>query len=168
MKTFNIKKLHTLGFASAVVLVAGWGGLAQAATETSNLSVTAEVTASCSITTSPVGFGNYDPVVAHASADLDATGTVTVTCTDGSSATISLGQGANFSTDRRLGDGGTNFITYNLFSDVGRTTVWDETTTVATTGTGLADPHTVYGRITASQNVPAGSYTDTVVATVTF
>ncbi|MFM6073490.1 MAG: spore coat protein U domain-containing protein, partial [Dolichospermum sp.] len=39
---------------------------------------------------------------------------------------------------------------------------------VSHTGTGNASNITVYGRIGRGQNVPAGSYTDTVVATVTF
>jgi spore coat protein U-like protein len=174
----QLRKLNErlLGVAAAVALVLGTSG-AGAATETSNLSVTATVTANCSISTAPVAFGAYDPVVVNASADRDATGTVTVACTSGASAAVTLGQGANAdtgSTDdvplRRMTDDGTNFIEYGLFTDVGRATVWgnDTDTDVAHTGTGAAVGLTVYGRIPAGQNVPAGSYTDTVVATVTF
>lgn len=36
------------------------------------------------------------------------------------------------------------------------------------TGTGTATSINVYGRVTAGQNVPSGSYSDTVVATITF
>jgi spore coat protein U-like protein len=88
-----------------------------------------------------------------------------------------LGQGANAdtgSTDaaplRRLKDSGTNYLSYVLYSDSGRTALWgnDATVDVAATGTGVADAHTVYGRVASGQNKPAGSYSDTVVATVTF
>jgi spore coat protein U-like protein len=41
-------------------------------------------------------------------------------------------------------------------------------TGVAHTGTGSATAITVYGQMAAGQNVPAGSYADTVVATVSF
>lgn len=147
-----------------------------AATATDNLSVTATVVNNCTISTAAVAFGNYDPIVANAATALDNTGTVTVTCTNGASTTVTLGQGANAdvgSTDaiplRRMTDT-TNFLAYFLYSDAARTVVWGNTalTGVAHTGTGAATALTVYGRVTAGQNVPAGSYSDTVVATITF
>src|SRR5688572_1563401 len=101
---------------------------ADAATDTANVAVSATVTANCTISSTGVSFGSYDPVDTHAAAALDSTGTVTVTCTSGSAGAISLGQGANAdtgSTDadpaRRMTDG-TNFLSYTLFSDSGRTT----------------------------------------------
>jgi spore coat protein U-like protein len=69
-----------------------------------------------------------------------------------------------------MSDGGTSFLTYGLYSDAGRATVWGNsaTTDVEHTGTGTLTAITVYGRIPSGQNVPAASYSDTVVATVTF
>jgi spore coat protein U-like protein len=148
-----------------------------AATQTSNLSVTASVSAACSISTAAVAFGAYDPVSANASAALNGTGTVNVTCTNGASTTITLGQGLNAdtgSTDaapvRRLSDGSSHFLGYALYSDSGRSTAWGNTspTGLANTGTGSQAALTVYGAVAAGQNVPPGSYSDTVVATVTF
>lgn len=174
MKKLN--KLH-LSFSAALLTAVVSSSVVYAGTATSNLTVSSSVSANCSITTTPLSFGEYDPVVANASANLDSTGTVSVTCTDGASATIALGQGSNAdagSTDgaplRRMSDGGTNYLSYNLYSDSARTTAWtnDAAGDVATTGTGTADEHTIYGRVTAGQNVPAGSYNDTVIATVTF
>lgn len=149
---------------------------AQAATATSNLSVTATVSNNCTITTSAVAFGAYDPVSANASTALDGSGTVTVTCTSGASTTITLGQGANAATGstdaaplRRMA-AGTNFLSYSLFQESARTTTWGNTagTGKAHTGTGASAAISVFGRVTAGQNVPAGSYADTVVATITF
>jgi spore coat protein U-like protein len=168
---------RTLSLTGSVLLALGAASSVDAGTATSNLAVTASVTANCTITTSPVAFGAYDPVSVNASTALNGTGTLNVTCTSGASTTITLGQGANANTGstdaapaRRMKDSGSNFLTYSLYQNTGRTTVWGNTagTGVANTGTGSQVAVTVYGAVDAGQNVPAGSYSDTVVATVTF
>jgi spore coat protein U-like protein len=144
-----------------------------AATATANLAVSATVVTNCTISTAPLAFGNYDPVGTHAAADLDGTGTVTVACTKNTAPTVALGLGANASgAVRRLKDAGTNYLTYELYQDAGHTTIW------GTAGGALLSPgaapskaarnFTVYGRVTSNQDVPAGAFTDTVVATVNF
>lgn len=146
-----------------------------AGSASTNLGVTATVSDNCIIATADVAFGAYDPIVANAAAALNGTGSVTVTCTTDASAVLTLGLGANdnggTASDpaRRLSDG-TNCLSYSLFSNPGRTSEWgnDAGTGVADTGTGTASAHTVYGSIDPAQNVPKGSYADTVVATVTF
>jgi spore coat protein U-like protein len=171
---FNARTLTT---AVAAALAIGAVSSTEATTATSNLSVTASVTANCTISTAPVAFGAYDPVVTNASTALNGTGTVSVTCTNGASTTVTLGQGTfagTGSTDaapaRRLNDGGADYLTYTLYSDTGRSVVWGNTalTGLANTGTGVVQALTVYGAVAAGQNVPAGSYSDTVVATITF
>lgn len=175
----HLKRLNTrlLGLTAASALFLAASSTTHAGTATSNLSVTATVTANCSISTAPVAFGSYDPVSANATSPLNGSGTITVTCTSGDAAKITLGQGSNpgtGSTDaapvRQMKDTGTDVLAYALYQDSGRTTVWGNTaaTGVAQTGTGSAQNVTVYGAVTAGQNVPAGSYSDTVVATVTF
>ena len=104
---------------------------------------------------------------------LDGTGTVTIACTKGATTTIGLGLGGNASgSTRRLTDGSGNYLTYEAYQDSSHATVW------GTSGAGLLTPaaapskaarnFTVYGRIAGNQDVPAGSYTDTVTATVNF
>jgi len=168
---------RTLPLTGVILLAIGAASSTDAATATSNLSVTASVSANCLISTAPVAFGAYDPVSTNAATPLPGTGTVNVTCTTGAGTTITLGQGANADTGssdvapvRRLNDGGTNFLNYALFQDAGHSTVWGNTvgTGVANTGTGTQNAITVYGTVAAGQNVPSGSYSDTVVATVTF
>lgn len=165
-------------FIGAAALCGGMLGASSisAATDTANVEVTATVTANCTITSTGLAFGAYDPVTANVATNLDATGTLTVTCTNGSTGEISLGQGANAdtgSTDavplRRMVSG-LNFLSYTLYQDSGRTTVWGNTTgtDVAHSGDGTATDVTIYGRVASAQNVPTGSYADTVVATVTF
>jgi len=174
MQKFNARMLSVVG---AVALALGSASSVDAATATSNLSVTASVSANCTISTTAVAFGAYDAVGANAAAPLNGTGSVSVTCTSGASTTVTLGQGSNADTGstaaapvRRMKDSGTNFLSYALYSDTGRTTAWGDTsgTGLAHTGTGTLTALTVYGQIAAGQNVPAASYSDTVVATVTF
>ena len=165
--------LGLAAFGGVALAAAAFGPTASAATATANLGVSATVTNNCTISTAAVAFGSYDPVVAHASANLDGSGTVTVACTKGAVATVGLGLGSNASASvRRLKDAGTNYITYELYQDSGRSTVWGNA------GAGLLSPgaapskvarnFTVYGRVPANQDVPAGTYNDTVVATVNF
>lgn len=171
-------KLHKSLAAAAVALtLAGPVAPAFAGTATSNLNISATVAANCLISTAPVAFGSYDPLVTNASAPQDANGTVNVTCTNGATANITLGQGAHASAGssdatplRRMSNGSSGFLGYALFSNSGRTTTWGNTsvTGVAHTGTGSLTSLTVYGRVDGGQNAAIGAYTDIVVATVTF
>lgn len=156
------------------VALLGSVSAASAGTSTSNLAVSATVSSTCSISAGSLAFGAYDPV---AGTQVDGTATVSVNCTKGAAAKITLGQGSHAavgSTDivpvRRMSDG-TNHLSYALFSDASRTTLWANT---AATGvnynaaSSATQQITVYGRISSAQDIPAGSYADTVVATITF
>lgn len=141
-----------------------------------DLAVSATVIESCTIVTAPVAFGNYDAMGTNAAAPLDAAGSVTVSCTSGSTAHILLGQGLNATsgTDAapaREMASGSDLLSYNLYTDTTRLDLWGNTdaTGVDHLGTGTTSgPIAVYGRVPFGQNVPAGAYTDTVAATVTF
>ena len=147
-----------------------------AGTATANLQVSVSVNSNCTISSTAVTFSNYDPISTHATDPADSTGgAVTVTCTKGTSANIGLDLGANFSgSQRRMKDGGAtpNYINYQLFSDSGRTTEWGNASgswlSPAPAPDKNARSFTVFGRIPGGQDVPAGTYTDTVVATVNF
>jgi spore coat protein U-like protein len=102
---------------------------------------------------------------------------LTVSCTNGSASTITLGQGVNFATGstdalpaRRALNGTANFLNYALYQDAGSVTIWGNTalTGEAHIGTGNLDTVIVYASMAAAQNVPAGTYSDSIVATVTF
>jgi spore coat protein U-like protein len=147
---------------------------AAALTATDNLAVSATVTSSCTIVAAPVNFGTYD--VASGTAN-DASGSVTITCTNGAPVYVTLGQGSNAgagSTDaapvRQMSAGGTDRLGYGLFRDAARTTAWGNTqaTGSAQTGSGAAQVLTVFGRIPALQGVASGAYTDSVLATVNY
>lgn len=160
-----------------VVAVSTLGGTAYAGPATDSLPISATVAASCIIDASGgVAFGAYDPIVTNKTLDLDVSGTIDTTCTMGSAATITLGEGTNAASGSTPGapvrqmKSGTDTLSYQLYSDAGRGTVWDDVTGApAPTGTGASVPITVYGRVPQGQSsVPTGSYADTVLATITF
>jgi spore coat protein U-like protein len=147
-----------------------------ASVSTSNTNnITASVAPKCTIGAFAIAFGAYDPFSAT---PLDQTGTVSINCTKGTSGVISLNLGANASgSTRRMQDTGAtgNYLTYEIYNDATRTTVWNTTNTVtlgpsASKNTALTA--TAYGRVTAGQDPQAGgggvNYQDTIVATVTF
>jgi len=169
--TTRFLRVATAAFVVALIVGLAW--VIRAATGTSNLSVSASVSANCTITTAPVAFGAYDPIGANATANLDATGTVTVACTKGTSATIGLGLGQNPAASvRKMTDGATGLLTYELYKDTTRAAVWGNAgTDLLDTGAApskAARNFTIYGRVPAAQDVAAGTFTDSVVATVNF
>lgn len=143
-----------------------------AGTAGGSLAASATVTANCTISTSALAFGNVDSTSAS---DVDATGGLTITCTNGSawtaSAGVGAGSGASFA-GRRM-SAGANLLSYNIYTSAARTTVWGDgtasTATIGGTGSGAAQSVTVYGRVGGGQTgVPIGSYADTVAVTISY
>ncbi|MEF9387891.1 spore coat protein U domain-containing protein [Ralstonia solanacearum species complex bacterium KE056] len=68
--------------------------------------------------------------------------------------------------------GDTQTVGYNLYTSSAYTTAWGDgsgsSSTVAGTGTGLAQSTTVFGRLPAQTTPQAGTYTDTIIVTVTY
>lgn len=161
--------------ASALMIGSAFiGANSYAGTATGTMAVSASIAANCTISASTLAFGSYDPIVTHKTTNLDNSATVTTTCTTGSSPTITLNEGTNPGSGstataplRQLASGADR-LAYSIFSDSGRTTTWSDTGVATPTASGTAQTNTVYGRIDGGQNKPTGSYTDTVVATVTF
>jgi spore coat protein U-like protein len=124
------------------------------------------VAATCTISPQSVSFGNYDPLSVQ---PLDGVGNIAVRCDAETSFTITFSSGTGSYAVRRM-TSGANALEYNLFTDPSRLTVWgDGTAGSATVGaTASSAEEAVYGRIAARQNVPAGTYTDVVVVTITY
>jgi spore coat protein U-like protein len=96
-----------------------------------------------------------------------------VQCTNATPYTVGLNggnSGAVDPTNRKMSKGSETII-YGLYQNSARTQPWGSTSganTVGGTGTGSSQGLTVYGRV-ASQTTPSpGSYTDSVVVTVTY
>lgn len=159
-----------------VLLISSDNSARAAGSATANLAVSATIGSNCTITTIAVGFPAYDPIVAHAtSPDTSTSGSVTITCTKGAATTIGLGLGSNASgSQMRMSDGATpaNYLSYALYQDSGFTKVWGNAAPNLVTPAVAPDKtprvFSVYGSIPAAQDLPAGTYNDSVVATVNF
>ena len=151
----------------SIMAPAAFAGSVTSANPANNVS--AAVIANCSVSTFALGFGNYDPLSAT---NLDAQTTVNVYCTKGATGTVSLGLGANASGAVRRMTDGTNFMTYEVYKDAGRTTIWNGVNTnsaVSTSkSTALNGGFIAYGRVPAGQDLPVGTFNDTLQATVNF
>lgn len=136
---------------------------ASASTATATFLVNATVSAYCTVAATPMAFGAYTAAAATAS-----TSTVTVTCSNGWSYTLGLNAGLGTLatvTNRSMTAAGVS-LDYGLFTDSGHTTNF--ATLASATGTGLPVATTVYGQVPAGQYVAAGTYQDTITATVTY
>jgi spore coat protein U-like protein len=74
-------------------------------------------------------------------------------------------------TTRKMTSGGGATINYSLYTDSGRTTVWGNTigtNTVAGTGSGSSQGLTVFGRIPPQTTPAPATYSDSIIATVTY
>ncbi len=144
-----------------------------AATSTTTFQVTATVSAGCTIAATNHDFGIY--TTSSLADNINGTNTINATCTLGVPYSIGLdtgiGTGATVASRRMTRVGGTETLEYSLYQSADRLVVLGNTLAIDVItglGTGLAIGHTVFGKIPASQNVPAGSYVDTVTATITF
>ncbi len=167
------RKLSKLAACAASMLLAV-SGAAFAGTATVNVGVSANIANNCTVgNVSAIAF-TYDPIVANHSSPAVATGTIDVTCTSGAPWTLDLDNGLNNGhvtlSQNRAMNSGSNYLSYDIYSDSGHSTVWlsGSGKDVTGTGSGAAQTQTMYGQVPAAQNVPAGTYNDTVVATVNF
>jgi len=161
--------------ACAVLLAAGAAGVSaqQGGQSSANMQVNANVVRKCTITAQPMAFGSYDPVMGNATAPLDGQTTLTVACTKGTAVSIAMDAGTNAQgLTRRMTSAGGDFLTYEAYKDAARTQRWGDGDSDRFDA-GVApsrDPRqfVVYGRIAGSQDVPEGSFQDTLLVTVQF
>lgn len=127
--------------------------------------------AACTITASSVAFGGYDVfAVSHR----DSVGHITYRCDGGeTSVTIALDTGGAGFNPRRLASGART-ADYNLYLDAARTRIWGDGSSGTQVYSASNPPSnqdvtvTVYGRLPARQDVPVGSYADTIVVTISY
>ena len=138
-----------------------------AATATSSFIVRMTIQPTCLVATNPLAFPQYSGAVDT------ATTTLTITCTNKTTYNVGLSPGAaqGATVTTRQVTSGANTMNYGLFSDSGHSTNWGQTIgtdTVAGTGNGAAQTLTVYGLVPGAQIAAPATYTDTIVATVTY
>lgn len=155
-------RILVLGVAIAALAAGG----ATAQTRTTQFSVRAEVIADCSITAQDLNFGTYSEAAAST-----ASTPLTLRCTPGSAATITLDGGSSGNPQARVMQGPAD-LGYQLYRDAAFQDPID-TLTAAFQLTGIANDgqpvtYQVYGEVPAGQSVPAGSYVDTILVTVQY
>lgn len=123
--------------------------------------------AACTISTTGVDFGNYDP---FAASPKDSTGSVTYRCNPRTPLTIALNGGTWGSTaQRKMRSASGDELLYSLYQDAARTAIWGDAG-----GQLYSDPNppgpgrtaTIYARILALQDVGVGTYSDSITATI--
>ena len=147
---------------------------AHAATASGLMTVTASVLASCVVGTSALAFPSSTSA-AIAAGNVDAVGNVTVNCTTGSGYTVSLDAGSGTGgtlASRKMSAGGSQLLSYSIYTTATRTTVWGDgssgSATISGTGTGLSQSIFAYGRIFGGQIATAANYADIVNVTVRY
>lgn len=169
-----LKKYYALPLAAALLC-----GTANAGTGKADFDVLLTVTESCTIsdkTPENVNFGSKPR--ASGAVSYTAEGQLFVDCSQDTRYYIGLNGGNNAgaaSTDPQPGSrqmanpAKTVFVKYELFSDATRKTFWGNTEAngLSRSGKGRVDGIAVYGEVT-SANVAAGSYKDTVTATIVY
>lgn len=120
--------------------------------------------------TTDLDFGSISGLI---TTNKDQTSTLSMTCTGRTAWNVGLNNGLHASgIVRRMQLGATgNYVNYELYRETGRINRWGGTigtNTVPGTGTGLEQTLTIYGRVPATQTVPAGSYSDTITVTISY
>ena len=147
---------------------------ADSATQT--MLVSAGIGKNCVIETTNISFGSYDPANVNASDPLDATGTITTTCTIGTAGEVLVDYGSNLASEvstarRMVGTDTSGFLGYEVYSMMVTMTFGAvlRNAGVDITAAGVGELMTVYARIPGGQTDAANdSYTDTLTVTVSY
>lgn len=135
---------------------------------TTPFNATANVVSTCTVSANTMNFGTAGVL----SSNVDTTNTISVNCNSGLPYQIGLDNGLTGSSPilRRMTNGGES-VTYGIYRNSARTQSWGDTVgtnTVGSVGTGLIQNFTAYGRVPVQPTPSAGTFTDTIVVTVTY
>lgn len=167
IKSFVKKALTTSlvlsvgALSSSYVFAEDGSGGARGVGSSAKMHINASVPPNCTISTVDMNFGSYDPIVANATQPLTASSNLVVTCTKNAAVTVALDQGLN--SNRTMKNSNGDSLSYRLLTQGGA-----DFSSVNATGTGTAVTLPVNGVVPPAQNVPAGQFADTVIATVNF
>jgi spore coat protein U-like protein len=127
---------------------------------------------SCTFTSvSPVSFGGYD--IFATQPNNNGVGSLTIDCKGSGNDTfeVTLSTGQSHSYTQRMMRSGSNWLYYNLYTSADRSVVWGDghgSSQLMTVRKNKPTTLSVFGQIPAGQDAAIGTYTDPIVATVTF
>ncbi len=178
MKYLNFKQ-KLLGAVALLALVSTTESFAQGTTQ--NLNVTAEVPSVCiiDVPTSAIVLAFDLSGLATAGGPFDSSVLIAWRCSVNTPLTVEISDGTSSNAlARTMLTGGGDPLAYNLYTDIARSTIWDEgsgaagTGVVTDSGRGMNVPWTseVFGRVTllAAQSALPGIYSDDVTVTLVF
>ncbi|HBQ2879691.1 spore coat U domain-containing protein [Klebsiella quasipneumoniae] len=121
------------------------------------------------VSVDPLDFGSKSPATSSQLRG-DATAKIAIRCPVNTNFTVALGEGMHNNGTSRQVCQGSSCVSYNLYQDAGHTTPWNDSDRVQnqTSTTGNDQLLTVYGNIPAQNWPAAGTYTDTVVVTLSY
>ena len=176
----NRRLLNILALSTMLLYAAGLILQANAATSTSEMNVTTNISATCTMSNTDLDFGDYD---ANASQDLLATATITTTCTSGTPADVIMDNGQHSTREQRIvgrsfrttyyrhmsNAGSDSKLQYELYIDEIHTFVWSSSLSQEIDGSGASEDLSVYAKVFKNQlDAAAGSYTDTINMTLNY
>ncbi|HHN66474.1 MAG TPA: spore coat U domain-containing protein [Thermopetrobacter sp.] len=142
--------------------------LSGAKSATASFSVSATVQPACAVSATNMNFGTAGML----GANIDASNTITVTCTKGTSYRVSLSQGGGGGGpgDRRMSGPGGQQVVYGIYRDAARTLPWGTSASnnQPGVGNGAAQTLTAYGRVPPQPTPQPGVYSDYIVVTVSY
>lgn len=128
----------------------------------------AQVPSGCRITAiNDLDFGT----VALLASVADQAASLSLQCPNGTSWQVGMGNGSHYSGGRYMANGTGARVAYGLYRDAARTQAWGSTLngdTAAGVSNGSATTLPIYGRVPSQASQPPGSYSDTVVVTLTY
>jgi spore coat protein U-like protein len=134
-------------------------------------SASSQTNQTCTIAVTPVNFGSYD---VFSTLPLTTTGGVAYNCgAKVDSITIWMSKGLGATNNPRQMAAGADRLNYLLCQDANCSTLWGDQSYPSDYGpvapiTGRNVNLPVYGRILPGQDVPTGSYADTVLVVIQF
>lgn len=161
-------------FAVVGLAVASTG--AQAGTDTGTMSVTATISASCTIATQNINFGSLTSTNAG---NVDVPADATVTCASNSPFNVGINYGLNAgATFQRKLASGANTLNYSVYVDgygvneYGQVSTYGTANNYNSAATINVSPATntvpIFARLPAQSTPPSGTYTDTLTVTVNY
>ena len=170
---FNQRNLK-LTIAAGVLV----GSASICAAATKEMEVTATVGEACLISIqSLLEFGTYDGILDNATTHKDVDFSVSALCSLDTKGTMNINPGLAAVADsgtvtpvRQMANGSSR-LKYNLYKNIGRTTIWGagvDTGGNLHTGTGITKSIVGFARLNAGQVVHDGAYSDTITISVDY